>query len=237
MATLPPDPASQKNNLAARLEIASQDKSPNDWQERLLPLMSRILIFLTIFFFVTTFAQLAYLYWNILQVPDVELGIVGEQMAVPASISANDQMSVRRLEYAANLEAYVITRRYHQAAVSLASNLWLRYLGFVTGMILALVGASFILGKLQESASEITGKLSAVDFSLKTASPGIILAVLGVILMYATIVDVDTLELKDTATYFPNSEVLSLSNLTPTTASIRLPSTPTPYFTPTPVSK
>lgn len=55
-------------------------------------------------------------------------------------------------------------------------------------MILALVGAVFILGKLSEDASELTATNSAGSMSLKSSSPGIILAALGVVLMITTIV-------------------------------------------------
>lgn len=232
MATLQPDSEPTENPAPQTSQAASQNKtSPSDWQERLLPLMTRLLVFLAIFFFIATFLQLSYLYWNITRVPDVVLNAPSGSVPFTAA-NTNDQMAIRKLEYSASLEGYVVSRRYHQAAMSTASNLWLRYLGFVTGMILALVGASFILGKLQEPISEIQGKLSAMDFSLRSASPGIILAVLGVILMYATIVDVDVVDVKDNAVYFTN--VVAITTPVSTFAAPTLPliPTPTPYVTP-----
>ncbi|MBI5030230.1 MAG: hypothetical protein HZB51_06870 [Chloroflexi bacterium] len=237
MATDQPELAPQKNKLTPRLEISPQDKSPNDWQERLLPLMTRILTSLTVFFFVATFIQLGVLYWNILQVPEVEFSAPGGVEPLGKATNLNEQLTVRKLEYSATLEAYSITRRYHQAAIVLASSLWLRYLGFVTGMILALVGASFILGKLQEPLSELTGKWSALDISLKSASPGIILAVLGVILMLATIVDVDKVDVKDGAIYFANTEAITVSTPTSTRPIVQPISTPTVSIAPTPITK
>ncbi|NIN68296.1 MAG: hypothetical protein GTO63_27030, partial [Anaerolineae bacterium] len=44
------------------------------WQERLLPLMSHMVVGLTLFFFVASFAQLAYLHWSISRSPQMELG-------------------------------------------------------------------------------------------------------------------------------------------------------------------
>jgi hypothetical protein len=62
------------------------------------------------------------------------------------------------------------------------SRLWTTYLGFVTGMIFALVGAMFVLGKLESDPSELKTKVgTALDTSFKSASPGLVLAVLGVI--------------------------------------------------------
>jgi hypothetical protein len=57
-------------------------------------------------------------------------------------------------------------------------------MGFVTGMILALLGAFFILGKLQESSS-ITSQDARL--TVTRASPGIVMALLGVTLMIVTI--------------------------------------------------
>jgi hypothetical protein len=86
------------------------------------------------------------------------------------------------------------------------SGLWLRYLGFVTGMILALVGASFVLGKLREPLTEITGELPKINLSLRSASPGIILVFLGAVLMIATILDEDKYEADENRIYLTGLE-------------------------------
>jgi len=104
------------------------------------------------------------------------------------------------------MEAFIVENRYHQVSVSLMAGLWLRYLGFVTGMILSLVGASFVLGKLREPVTEIAGKLSNVNLSLQSASPGIILVFLGAVLMIATILDEDKYELEDHRIYLTGLE-------------------------------
>jgi hypothetical protein len=48
---------------------------------------------------------------------------------------------------AAVLEADALQRRYHQANANMLARVWTRQLGFITGMLLALVGAAFILGR------------------------------------------------------------------------------------------
>lgn len=68
-------------------------------------------------------------------------------------------------------------------------------------MILALVGAAFILGKLREPASELQLKTGAAEGNLKGQSPGLFLAFLGTILMVTTIVTHNEIETKDPATY------------------------------------
>jgi hypothetical protein len=74
-------------------------------------------------------------------------------------------------------------------------------MGFVTGMILALVGAVFILGKLRESSSEFEAQTDVMVLSLKSASPGIILAALGVGLMLTTIVTHHEISVTDVPVY------------------------------------
>ncbi len=180
------------------------------WQERLLPTMVNLLIGLTLFFFATTLAQMAYLHWSILEYPALEISPAAGEKLLESATTFEEQESARQAETMLEMEAYVIQRRYHHASVALMAGLWIRYLGFITGMILALVGASFILGKLREPATELTGKASGVDMSLKSASPGILLAVLGVILMFTTIVNKDVYEVQDAPVYV-NRQVQPIS--------------------------
>jgi hypothetical protein len=70
----------------------------------------------------------------------------------------------------------------------LISRLWLSYLSFVTGMILALVGAAFILGQLEFTEAGVTTKIAGSELSLQSTSPGLILAGLGVAMMMVTTV-------------------------------------------------
>jgi hypothetical protein len=72
-------------------------------------------------------------------------------------------------------------------------------------MILALVGAAFILGRLQEPASEVSVASPAGNWGLKSASPGIILAVLGTVLMLTTILTNHRIDVTDAAVYLRDS--------------------------------
>ncbi len=185
-------------------KVPSQKKTKSvttRWQERLLPTMVNLLIGLTLFFFATTLAQMAYLHWSILQYQTLEVSPASSEKLLESATTFEEIKNARETETMIEMEAYLIQRRYHHASVALMAGLWIRYLGFITGMILSLVGASFILGKLREPATELTGKASGVDFSLKSASPGIILAVLGVILMFTTIVNKDVYEVQDAPVY------------------------------------
>jgi hypothetical protein len=196
------DPEIPPTTLVSRAsEPLTKSRKPARWQERLLPLMSGMLIALTAFFFLATFVQMSYLHWSILDSPPIQIEPASSEASYVSSSSFDQQYEARQFEVRAAMERYIIEKRYHQVSVLLMSGLWLRYLGFITGMILALVGASFILGKLREPEQEIKGNFSEISLSVRTASPGIILAVLGVILMFATIVDRDVYNVKDANVY------------------------------------
>lgn len=190
--------------------IPGSRRGMSAWQERLLPLMTGLLIGLTVFFFAASFGQLIYLHWNIARTPQVDLAPAPEADPAGLALSFEQLMQARRLDLESRLEANLIERRYHIASVAMMSGLWVRYLGFVTGMILALVGASFVLGKLREPITSLEGKFSEIGISLRSTSPGIILVVLGVVLMFATIVDEDISSVTDAPVYFNSSTITSI---------------------------
>ncbi len=147
------------------------------WQKRLLPLMVIMIAGLTIFFVVATYLQLNRLGEQIQQSPKLDLSpALNAKLTDENSFQAHWQALVI-------LEGNALERRYHQANVMLMSRVWIRYLGFLTGMILALIGATFVLGKLRESESSAAAESSLWKFSMTTASPGLMLALLGTILM------------------------------------------------------
>lgn len=167
------------------------------WQQRLLPLMSRMLIGLTLFFLVASFVQLYVLHERIDRAPTLDPSTL--QFDMPAGA---DAVAFRRMTIEARLEANIVARRYHQANIAMLSRVWVHYLGFVTGMILSLMGSAFILGKLTTDRSEWEGKVGDASGALRTASPGIALATLGVVLMITTIVVHHDIETIDRPTYF-----------------------------------
>lgn len=175
-----------------------------EWQHRLLPVMIRMLAGLTIFFFLASFGQLFYLHSRIEKAPTIVLadliGPLGDTRQPAASDLGTQQLRTNVL-----LEANVIARRYHQANVLLMSRVWANYLGFVTGMTLALVGAAFILGQLQTAASELDTGAGPAQITLRTASPGLALSVLGVVLMITTIVTHHDIQTQDVPVYLEGS--------------------------------
>jgi hypothetical protein len=173
----------------------TRNSADDGWQIRLLPLMSRMIVGLAFFFFLASLAQLIYLNRSIETVPITDLARLG------LSPNATKPLASDEFRILASLDASLIERRYHQTNVFLMGRLWTSYLGFVTGMILALVGAVFILGKLREEPSELSGSGGMVSVNLRSSSPGIILAALGVALMITTIVTNHSIEWADSAVF------------------------------------
>lgn len=170
------------------------------WQQRLLPIMVRVLVGLTLFFFAASLGQLAFLQYHIQKQPESALAAWLNDTQRKENSGAAQSAET---EIAARLESDVIARRYQMAATLLMGQLWIRYLGFVTGMILAIIGAVFILGKLREPTSEVQAESSGLSVAIKTASPGIILVVVGSGLMLATILTKQESWVTDAAVYMP----------------------------------
>ena len=181
-------------------------KSANlqEWQAKLLPFMVRMVISLTLFFFLASCIQLIYLHLSILKVPVLNIGESLSRLSMKSDANFDDVLKAEKLNAIIRLEAHSLQRHYHQANVLLMSRVWIRYLGFVTGMILSLVGAAFILGKLQIPTSELNAKANLVELSFRSASPGLILTILGVTLMLTTIITHHNIETTDSAVYLRN---------------------------------
>lgn len=117
-------------------------------------------------------------------------------------------ISLFKMEY----ESY--SKRYSQAGFLLMSRIFTKYLGFFTGMILAIVGAVFIIGKIKEDTSELEGTFNEqARFKLISSSPGIIFGVLGTILMLTTILKHSDIEVVDKALFLKSP--LEIKNAEP----------------------
>ena len=125
-------------------------------QDRLLPLMVTMLIVLALLFFIAGFVQFYYLNQMIEKGPRLEASaLVDDHFKLLDSTTPEQQLDFIRWKTLSLLEGHAVQQRYHQAKIFLMSRIWTRYLGFITGMTLALVGASFILGKLREPESRL----------------------------------------------------------------------------------
>ena len=171
------------------------------WQRRLLPFMIGSIIFMGIFFFVISLINFYYLYGHV-QHTDLVLDPIFKEYESKA-VEKNEHISrdYWMWKTLVSMEQDVVKRRYHQANTAVLARIWTRYLGFVTGMILSLVGAVFILGKLREPPTKLEADTSALKMSLYTSSPGIVLAVLGTVIMSIALAIPFEIETWDKATY------------------------------------
>jgi hypothetical protein len=155
------------------------------WQYRLLPWAIGLLLALAVFFFASTWIQFDRLSAAMqARQPDA---IEGTFAAYEKRGGAQDlpylQWKTRTL-----LERKVVEHRYQQVNATLLLRTWTRHLGFLTGMILSFIGGIFILTKLSEGRSEVSGETGVVKASLATNSPGIVLTVVGGAIMIASLI-------------------------------------------------
>jgi hypothetical protein len=187
------------------------------WQTDLLPLMKWTLIGLMLFFFLATCVQLYLLNRSIQNAPKVDTQSTLSLLSLGPNPTSQEILAATRLRGAVTLEAANIDNQFHQGGVLLMSRVWTSYLGFVTGMILALVGAAFVLGKLNDvHASELKGERHGLSVSLTSTSPGLVLAVLGVALMMTAMVIHHSIEVTIRPLYlFPENGAPSSQSAAP----------------------
>ena len=174
------------------------------WQTVLRPFMQRMLAALAIVFFVIGGIQM----WRIEKQVVGHGGFAADSLQAAIGLDCKSigggapAVDCARWQTVALLEATVLERRYHQATAALVARLWLKALGFITGMVLALVGAAFILGKLTDvTPTNLTAEGQAAKLVLVSASPGIILATLGTALIITTILSNPPTTVQDGAAY------------------------------------
>ncbi len=170
------------------------------WQRRLLLFMTRFIVVMAAAFFVfsgihiyqvTRFIQ-AEDGQNIRSLIQTEIARPTGQGLTPGEVTEHSLLL---------LEADALDRRYHQAGGLLMSRIWSRQLAFITGMVMAFVGAVFILGKLSESTTDASGGAGEWKVAISSASPGIILSSFGTVLLVSSLFVRATLDVSDGPAY------------------------------------
>lgn len=158
------------------------------WQERLLPFLIAAISLMAVFFFVTSLLQLTRLNEAVtFRAKDhIEASLAAYERG-PGSTAGALDLEYLRWKTMVLLEREALAHRYAQVNATLMLRAWTRHLGFLTGMILALVGAIFILAKLSEGQTMLSAEGGGWKGALATGSPGIVLAVLGTVLMVVTL--------------------------------------------------
>ena len=178
------------------------DVAGERWRNRLLPAMRGGLVVMAAFFFAASLVQYHLLYRDLRGMgPRTQVALEALENTIPQT----QRTSVDFLQWKTLvlLEQDAMTMRYQQIKATLLLRTWTRYTGFLVGMVLALVGAFFILGRLREETSQLSGESGGFKFALVTSSPGVILAVLGTILMVVTLVVKFDFSVQDRPVYLP----------------------------------
>lgn len=170
------------------------------WQRRLLPFMIGFVVAMAAVFFIFSGLHL----YQVSAFIETEHGqnIRGLIESEIAKATADKLSSDDVTQYSLLLlEADTLDKRYHQASALLMSRIWSRQLAFITGMVMAFLGAIFILGKLSESASQISGGGADWKVAITSASPGIILSFLGTVLLVSSLYVRASLDVTDGPAY------------------------------------
>jgi len=168
------------------------------WQRRLLPVMVGMLFLLTLYFVIESVIQIRGLNRYIRQEARLDVAAVLPAAAVPKDPA---EASYTQLRVLAALEAHAMQLRYHQSNLLIMSRSWTRYFGFMTGMVLALIGATFVLGKLQEAASKFEAGTATSRWVLESSSPGLFLTMFGTLLMVVSILTKLDVAARDSAIF------------------------------------
>lgn len=170
------------------------------WQRRLLPLMTRFIVAMAAIFFCFSAVHL----YRITRFIEAEHGkdirtLIESEVAKPSTQTPSPEEVLQNSLLL--LEADTLDKRYHQASALLLSRIWSRQLAFITGMVMAFLGAIFILGKLSESTSNIQSGSSQWQLNISSASPGIILSFFGTVLLITALMIRSTLDVSDGPAY------------------------------------
>jgi hypothetical protein len=182
---------------------SSDEKQLNRWQRSLLPWMVILPTVLIVGFVYLATLQLGEFSrqintYKVSELDKVFVNAKDSSLRVPPNADSKEFLKLYLL---AKMDEELMNKRYSQAGSLLIARLYTKYLGFFTGMILAIVGAVFIISKLSESTSTLEGSMNAYKISLISASPGIIFGCLGTMLMLSTILHHTDIDVRDAANF------------------------------------
>lgn len=174
----------------------ADDPATLRWQRKLLPVMVTALGLLSLYFIVVSTIQFRWLQDHIADEHSATMaGILADLAPTNASPA---QVQTHQFHVLTSLDLYALDRRYHQANMMLMSRAWTRYMGFVTGMVLSLIGAAFVLGKIRDPGTRVEGGRDARRWvSFESASPGLVMGFFGLILMVVAMMVQVTMDMTD----------------------------------------
>jgi ABC-type multidrug transport system fused ATPase/permease subunit len=185
-----------------------EDPSLLAWQRLVLPFMMGSLVFVglvfiaaTLWFFRALQERLEYKTTNLVEVIE----------RLPKLEDPKKEGQTYRDWYIrAVLESTALQQRFNVQATVVNGRVWTRFMGFLTGMLLALTGCVFVLGKLRESIT-FTGEGQGAKAALATSSPGVFLAFLGAAVISISLLVQSSVEMTDVAVYLPSHTMATVA--------------------------
>jgi hypothetical protein len=174
------------------IPVPTSSRSTDLWQNKIFPYAIALIAVLLIFFVV--------LYW--IETKNIQNSFLGNSNydVIHVSAQLNSKASTFQ-DKLYNAELISLLNRHYHASLIVKSRILTLNLSFLTGMILCFMGGIFVLGKFSESASSLTASTGGQNLVLSSASPGIFLSVLGVLLISLSIFSKSSLEVNDRPTF------------------------------------
>jgi hypothetical protein len=204
-----PDSTTEKRETLNHELEETRFKETIKWQNKILPWLVIMPTLLMLAFVVLATQQLMHFNEALETRPDATL--VGEIIPLPKGDLTRANIDYIKWVTLTKLEQESFYRRYNQAGLLLMSRIYTKYLGFFTGMILAIVGSVFIIGKISEQTTTMEGTIAEkIKFNVVSSSPGILFGVLGTALMLSTILKHNDITVQDTPLYLNAYSIQSL---------------------------
>lgn len=141
------------NNQSVDDKLSKDTASLYKWQNKLLPFLIGIPTILIIAFIILATRQINEFNSKLNETKTSEF--IGTVIPAPSDSLYSKNFDYIKWVTLLHMEQESIDKRYKQAGFLLMSRVVTKYLGFLTGMIMAIVGAAFIIGKLSEDKSTL----------------------------------------------------------------------------------
>lgn len=152
-------------------------------------------------FTVVSYRQVSDLNERITEANEMQLDGLWAAQPGDSLVQGADYVNLQKWRSLAAMEHLAITKRYQQGGLLIIARIFTKYLGFLTGMIMAIAGAVFIIGRIREDESRISLSAAGKQASLRSTSPGVFFGVLGTVLMAMTILQHTDIGITDRPLY------------------------------------
>ncbi|MBK6629340.1 MAG: hypothetical protein IPJ87_01910 [Flavobacteriales bacterium] len=175
--------------------------TPEHTPNRLQPLLLLLPMLMIAGFMVLGYQQAREFKEAVVDRPQPELDRLFGGAGADSTLSVDQRFALEQWRTLALLEQEVVARRYEQAGLLLVSRILVKYLGLLTGMIMAIAGSIFIIGRIREEATRVSGEWQQAKVAVRSSSPGILFGLMGAALMGLAIVHHQGVTTQDSPLY------------------------------------